>query len=120
MNAFQLAKSAYFPVAPQLRSAQSHEYDAFARVTRGLMDARTKPEIAKAILDNRTLWTMLAGDVADPDNRLPGPLRARIFYLAEFTAVQSRKVLNGTAGVQALVDVNSAIMAGLRQQRDPE
>ncbi|WP_226779890.1 flagellar biosynthesis regulator FlaF [Oceaniglobus trochenteri] len=118
MNAFQLAKTAYSPVVTPLRSAQSTEYDAFAMVTRGLQNARTAPEKAKAILDNRNLWTLLASDVSDPENRLPEDLRARIFYLAEFSHAQGRKVLNGSGSMAALIEVNSAIMAGLRQQRD--
>ncbi|WP_108483870.1 flagellar biosynthesis regulator FlaF [Oceaniglobus ichthyenteri] len=116
MNAFQLAKTAYSPVATPLRSAQSNEYEAFAMVTRGLRNANTIPEIAKAIFDNRQLWTLLATDVVLPGNTLPAALRAQIFYLSEFTTVHSRKVLAGTATADALVDINSSIMAGLRQQ----
>jgi len=118
VNAFQLAKTAYSPVAAPMRSAQSTEYDAFAMVTRGLRAAQTPSEIAKAIFDNRRLWTLLATDVVDPNNQLPAGLRAQIFYLSEFTEVQSRKVLAGAASVDALIDVNSAIMAGLRQQSE--
>ena len=87
-------------------------------VTRGLREATTQVEIAQAIFDNRNLWTLLAADVSDPDNQLPEALRAQIFYLAEFTNVHSRRVIDGTATVDALVDVNAAIMAGLRQQSE--
>lgn len=118
MNAFQLAKTAYSPVAAATRSAQSTEYDAFAMVTRRLRSAQTPPEIAQAIYDNRALWNLLAIDVADPNNRLATTLRAQIFYLSEFTSAHSSKVLLGTASVEALIDVNSAIMAGLRQQSE--
>jgi flagellar protein FlaF len=61
---------------------------------------------------------MLAADVAEPDNGLPQELRARIFYLAEFTADHSRKVLRGGETVDALVDINTAMMRGLRQKVD--
>ncbi len=118
MNAFQLARSAYSPVAAPLRSAQSTEYDAFANVTRKLREAVTPIETARAVADNRQLWTLLAADVADPQNGLPQQLRAQIFYLSEFTVVHSRKVLARTASAAALVDINSAVMAGLRQQRE--
>jgi len=118
VNAFQLARTAYSPVAAPTRSAQSTEYDAFAMVTRGLRSASTPGEIAKAIYDNRNLWTLLAADVADPQNQLPRSLRAQIFYLSEFTNLHSGKVLTGTSSVDALIDVNSAIMAGLRQQSE--
>jgi len=120
VNAFQLAKSAYSPIATPLRSSQSNEYDAFTIVIRRLSNARTAVEIAKAIFDNRSLWTLLATDVIDSGNQLPRALRAQIFYLSEFTEFHSRKVLAGTATVDALIDINSAIMAGLRQQSEAE
>jgi flagellar biosynthesis activator protein FlaF len=91
------------------------EYDLFARITRRLTtSSRDFAALASAIHDNRTLWTTLAADVSDPGNGLPGPLRAQLFYLAEFTAVQSRKVLDGSGSVDVLVDINTAVMRGLR------
>lgn len=116
MNAFQLAKTAYSPVATPLRSAQSNEYEAFAKVTRALRTAKLPQEMAQAIFDNRELWTLLATDVVAPENTLPAALRAQIFYLSEFTNHHSRNVLAGTATVEALIDINGSIMAGLRQQ----
>ena len=66
--------------------------------------------------DNRRLWTILAADVSLPENPLPAPLRARLFYLAEFTQAHSRKVLLGQARADILVDINTAIMKGLRSE----
>jgi flagellar protein FlaF len=45
-------------------------------------------------------------------------LRARIFYLAEFTRAHTRKVLRRTAGPDALVEINLAVMRGLRASED--
>ena len=70
--------------------------------------------LARAIHDNRSLWTALAADVAIETNPLPRPLRAQIFYLSEFTAQHSRKVLAGDASVDVLIDINTAVMRGLR------
>ncbi|MDO9525518.1 MAG: flagellar biosynthesis regulator FlaF, partial [Gemmobacter sp.] len=56
----------------------------------------------------------LAADVAETDNGLPGPLRAQLFYLYEFASEHSRKVLSGSASVEVLVDINTAVMRGLR------
>ena len=72
--------------------------------------------LATAIHDNRRLWTLLAGDVADEGNTLPQGLRAQIFYLAEFTLHHSPKVLDGSASADVLVEINTAVMRGLRQQ----
>ncbi len=57
----------------------------------------------------------MAADVADNLNSLPAPLRAQIFYLAEFTEQHSTKVLNGKADSDVLVEINTAILRGLNQ-----
>lgn len=106
-----------------MRGPRTIEYEAFARVTRVLSSAacdgfqvgtRTDPVMIGALHENRRLWTLLAAAVADPDNALPAELRSRIFYLYEFTDIHSRRVLRGEAGPEPLIDVNTAMMAGLR------
>ncbi len=52
--------------------------------------------------------------MALPGISLPAALRARLFYLYEFTARHSRAVLDGKASVEVLVDINTAVMRGLR------
>jgi flagellar protein FlaF len=52
--------------------------------------------------------------VAQPGNCLPAALRARLFYLYQFTAQHSRAVLDGKANVEVLADINTAVMRGLR------
>lgn len=73
-------------------------------------------DLAAALHDNRRLWTLLATSVADSKNELPQPLRAQIFYLAEFTLQHSQKVLEGNASAQILIDINTSVMRGLRQE----
>ena len=118
MNSHTLAHSAYAGAARPTRSDRSTEYDLFARVTRSLGEVRGLAAgygaLARAIHDNRRLWTALAADVAIETNPLPRPLRAQIFYLSEFTAQHSRKVLAGDASVDVLIDINTAVMRGLR------
>ncbi|MBI1217224.1 MAG: flagellar biosynthesis regulator FlaF [Rhodobacteraceae bacterium] len=119
MNALDLAKSAYATVGTPLRSARATEYEVIAQITRRLRatERRRKdafPAFAEALHDNLRLWTTLANDVADPENRLTPALRARIFYLYEFTMRQSRLALGTDAGVEVLVDINTAVMRGLR------
>lgn len=118
MTARMLAERAYLGQTTATRTPRRIEYEAFARVTRRMAAAARKgaagfPELAAAISDNRRLWTILAADVADSDNALPANLRARIFYLAEFTEHHSSKVLDNKASVVALIDINAAIMRGL-------
>ena len=122
MNALLTAQRAYAQSTGPVRTPRSVEYEAFARITRHLKsagDAGGIRRLAPAIHDNRRLWTLLATDVADPNNTLPPDLRARIFYLAEFTRQHSRQVLNGKATVDALVEINLSVMRGLRHTETP-
>ena len=101
------------------RSLRSVEYDLLAQVTRRLRAAWANrdtdfPGLARAVAENQTLWSTLAADVALPHNSLPAPLRARLFYLYEFTAQHSRAILDGKASVEVLADINTAVMRGLR------
>jgi len=121
VNATILAKTAYANPGQPTRTLRGTEYEIFARVTHRLKLAaglaKTNfPALVSALYDNRKLWTTLAADVAMPDNELPDALRARIFYLNEFTQQHSRKVLKGDAAVDVLLDINTAIMRGLRRE----
>ncbi|MGI1662045.1 flagellar biosynthesis regulator FlaF [Palleronia sp. KMU-117] len=121
MNALQMARSAYATSAPT-RPPRTVEYDAFARITERLSRAATSgthfPALAVALTDNLRLWTLLAADVANRENSLPDSLRARIFYLADFTRTHTRKVLRNAATPEALVEINLAVMRGLRAGDD--
>ncbi len=101
------------------RSLRAVEYDLLAQVTQRLRAAWADratdfPALARAVTDNTRLWSTLASDVALPGNSLPQALRARLFYLYEFTAQHSRAVLDDKASVEVLVDINMAVMRGLR------
>jgi flagellar protein FlaF len=101
------------------RSLRSVEYDLLALVTRRLRTAWANrnddfPGLVRAVTDNQQLWSTLAADVALPGNSLPAALRARLFYLYQFTAQHSRGVLDGKANVEVLADINTAVMRGLR------
>ncbi len=124
MNAQLLARSAYSGAAIPTRTGRGTEYELFARVTHRLREAQTGDGdfnvLVRALHDNRSLWTVLAADVAVETNELPKPLRAQIFYLSEFTAVHTRRVLAGEASVDILVDINTAVMRGLRGEGEVE
>jgi flagellar biosynthesis activator protein FlaF len=101
------------------RSFRSVEYDLLAQVTQAMRSAwsnRTTdfPGLVRAVADNTQLWSTLASDVATPGNGLPTALRAKLFYLYEFTAKHSRAVLDDKANVEVLADINMAVMRGLR------
>lgn len=124
MNASLRAQNAYRHHAQAAKTTRDTEYDAFARITSQLKVAATKGrpgfnELAAALHDNRKLWTILAADVASKSNSLPSDLRARIFYLNEFTQKHSTLVLRKEASVRPLLEVNIAIMRGLRVSNLP-
>nr|WP_256365696.1 flagellar biosynthesis regulator FlaF [Thioclava sp. JE_KL1] len=114
-----MAKTAYSNPSQPMRTPRGLEFELFARITRRLKQVSSQgapfAALAEAIFENRRLWTALAADVADPENGLPQDLRARIFFLHEFTQAHSRLVLSQDRSVDALIDVNTAIMRGLRQ-----
>jgi flagellar protein FlaF len=118
-----MARAAYASPAAPTRTTRGIEYDAFARVTHRLKSTLTSKDtvfsdLARALHDNRCLWSILASDVSGAENALPEALRAQIFYLAEFTNQHSRKVLANEASADVLVDINTAIMRGLRHEEE--
>lgn len=122
MNAILRAQDAYRRQTQAIRTERSIEYDAFARITHRLKaTASLGPggfgELVSALHANRRLWTVLVTDVADKNNPLPPEMKARIVYLAEFTRLHGGKVLRGEASIDALIDINSAIMRGLSEPR---
>ena len=121
MNSLNLARTAYSSAAAPIRTHQSTEYDVFVKITARLKSALKRgklgfPDLARALHDNGRLWTLLAANVADDDNALPDMLRARILYLAEFSLQHSGKVLAGTGSADILIELNTTVMRGLRQQ----
>lgn len=122
MNAITKAQNAYRNDAHLVRTDRDTEYDAFARITHRLKLASRQGDdgfrdLVSALHENRRLWTILAVDVADKANPLPSALRARIVYLAEFTQQHSSKVLTRRATVEPLIEINTAIMRGLRNEK---
>ncbi|MDR9393264.1 MAG: flagellar biosynthesis regulator FlaF [Roseovarius sp.] len=120
MTASLKARAGYGRDAQAIKPPKDTEYDAFARITGHLRNAAqpgtTARDLAGALHENRRLWTLLAATVASSDNALPDDLRARILYLAEFTTLHSSKVLSNEAGIEPLIEVNVAVMRGLRER----
>lgn len=119
---FTAARSVYArPEAPQ-KTPRSLEYELLARTTQRLSKAWANRNenyvgLITALDENQRLWSTLASDVSDPGNGLPAKLRAQLFYLYEFTATHSRAVRENKGSVEVLVDINTAVMRGLRGER---
>ena len=118
MNALAARMNGYQNATRAAGNPREIEYQLFARIT-GRLNQATEPdrpfaELAAVLDENLRLWREIALDVATPENGLPDQLRARLFYLFEFTVHQTQKVLRREADVAPLVDVNLSIMRGLR------
>lgn len=118
MNAFAQAQRAYAPTEAPTKTARSAEYDVIGRISSRIKRAIQKddfPALVAALHENNQLWMALAIDVANPNNLLPDELRARIVYLAEFTRQHSQKVMRKNESAIPLLEINSAILKGLKQ-----
>lgn len=122
MSATAKAQSAYGTTTRTIKSPRDIEYELMATITGRLRDAHSDPgpgafpALAAAMHDNRQLWSAFATDLADSGNQFPKELRARLFYLAEFVSQHTEKALSGNAPAEVLVDINLAVMRGLRPQ----
>ncbi|MES0828009.1 flagellar biosynthesis regulator FlaF [Ruegeria sp. SCP11] len=115
-----LAQRAYARTAAPTRTPRDTEYEAISKITHRLKAAAARRKtdfggFVQALHENRRLWSVLATGVSDSDNALPNELRARIFYLAEFTEQHSSQVLGNKATVEPLLEINMAVLRGLRQ-----
>lgn len=119
MNAIDMARTAYgTAAAAPIRTPRSIEFDALARISHRLRRAlgagrSDYPALVSALHENRRIWTVFATSVAQNDNGLSPDLRARIFYLAEFTDHMTKKVMRGEDDGAVLIEVNAAVLKGL-------
>lgn len=120
MNVVERAREGYGKNAVPIKSHRAAEYEAIARISHRLRSAAKNQqnhfaEFVSALHENSKLWTTLAVDVAHPDNGLPKDLRARLFWLAEFTDHETRRILKNEGDVGILIEINAAVLHGLRR-----
>ncbi len=123
MNAQLFARAAYGRPETPIRSYRQIEYDLFAKITQKMTQANQVretdfPFFMAALHENLRLWRTIATDVSSPENGLPEQLRAKLYYLYQFTDQHSRKVAKREAAIEVLIDINTAIMRGLRGEGD--
>ncbi len=125
MSVVERAREGYGRNAVPIKSHRAAEYEAIARASHRLRAAALQrnsdfPEYIAALHENRKLWSTLAIDVAHPENGLPQDLRARLFFLAEFTESETRRLMNKQGDVGVLIEINAAVLQGLRGQEAPK
>lgn len=117
MNSY--ARTGYAQAAAPVRTDRGSEYAVFAKATAALsaVDETDKlqfPALARAVYDNQRLWSVLEDDLLIETNGLPVPLKVQLLGIANFVRRHSAEVLAGRASMEALVDINTSIMKGLR------
>jgi flagellar protein FlaF len=119
------AANGYRAVRLHTESPRSIEAQLFAEITAGLVRAQRagKPgfqDLVAMLHRNRTLWDALLADLVLEGNVLPTPLKAQLIQLGRFVRQFTGRVLRGEDDAQALIDVNTAILEGLRGTRANE
>lgn len=119
MNVVERAQDGYGRNAIHMKPPRAAEYEAIAKISHRLRTAAQKrgqdfPGYVAALNDNLRLWTTLAVDIAQTENALPKDLRARLFWLADFTISETRKLLRNEGDIAILIEINAAVLQGLR------
>jgi len=108
---------AYGQVMRQTESPRDMEYRVFSQITaamEALPPNALSGQRAEIIQRNRTLWDQLGWAVTDDANQLPVALRSNIAGIAMWVKRECSRVLRENAGLEALIEINKIIMAGLR------
>ena len=121
MKVVERAREGYGRNAVPIKSPRAAEFEAIARISHRLRNASNNRkqnyvEFVSALSENNKLWTTLAVDVANADNSLPQELRARLFWLAEFTTEETKRLLQDEGDVGILIEINAAVLHGLNAQ----
>lgn len=115
-----MSLQAYRRVQQVAESPRQTEYRLFAQVTGSLIRAKETQATGGALMEsldwNRRLWSALSTDCSMPENALPKELRAQIISLALWVNRYTSEVMRGKGDIDALIDVNKAIMEGLAMQ----
>ena len=109
---------AYQQAAARAESPREAEYRLFGQVTRALMEAVTADPLDARIrvdaLDwNRRVWQALGADCAEPENKLPAPLRASIISLSIWVTRHTAAVIRRGQEIEPLIEKYRMIMQGL-------
>ena len=96
-----------------------YDYDLFSHVTHMMRQATPRADnrdTLQAVHQNTELWSRLAADFSSPDNALSNDTKAGLLALARFVIEHGQNVMTGKASSETLIDINMAIMRGLRNE----
>lgn len=116
----------YTQAQASVSTPRALEYAAFSKATSALSRAEKNADSADmigrldALHQNQMLWDVVLCAVCDARNDLPEQLRAQLAYLAKFTRHHTAQVREKQVTLLPLIEVNLAVMKGLRNTPQPE
>lgn len=112
--------AAYNNAQTQSVDARDVEYRLLAQVTSALLRARENPDDVRPRLEaamwNRNVWSALRVDLSSEDNQLPKELRASLISVSLWIEKETMAVMDGKGDLDAIIDINRNIMAGLKPE----
>lgn len=110
--------AAYQQTIAETEDPRRIEYRVFLRITvqleKHLGGSAPTEELKSVLWRNQELWSALRADLMSPDNALPGALKAGLVSLSFSVDRHTVRVLDGSADIRLLVDVNRSVMQGLQ------
>lgn len=112
-----MSLQAYQKVQSATETPRDIEYRLFAQVTAALVRVKDRGIKDGTFVDaldwNRRMWSTFSDDCSEQGNQLPKDLRARIISIGLWVSRYTSDVIRTDADIDALIDVNRAIMEGL-------
>lgn len=110
--------AAYGRVQNAIEDPRKVEFRLLAQVTAALRAAQSQPDdrpkLYDALIWNKKVWDAFMIDLADERNRLPRDVRQPLINLAAWVSKQTFAVMDGKGAIDALIEVNSQVMEGLK------
>jgi flagellar protein FlaF len=118
-----MSLTAYHRARTITETPRAAEYRLMQQVTGDLIRAReaglSGVTLTPALFRNREVWSVLSSACAARGNALPEGLRASIVSLGLWVDRYTSDVVAGRDGVDALIEVNCAIIEGLQHVVTP-
>ena len=117
------AYNAYQSKQTNFEDSRHTEYRLLVQVTAALLASQEnkhdlRPRIHAAQW-NRDVWAALRIDLMSEMNALPTDLKTALVSLARWAEDESLRVIAGNGDMDALIEINRNIMAGLKPQDAP-